>query len=133
MLESLSSLRDLQVYILDARNHGDSPHAKEMSYEYMAKDILQLWKDNGIGRSILLGHSMGGKTAMVTSLLHPELVEQLIIVDIAPTPYPRGSGTDDMEQLVNTLSNLPLASIRSRGDADKLLKVDVPVSVLQMG
>lgn len=117
-----------QVYILDARNHGDSPHSKDMSYEHMAKDVMRLWEDHGIRKSVLLGHSMGGKTAMVTSLLYPDLVEQLVVVDVAPTTYSGALGGDSMDKLVSILAGLPLASIKSRADADELLKVDVPVS-----
>eukprot|EP00731_Ephydatia_muelleri_P036682 Em0305g2a len=60
----ISDYLERAVYILDARNHGDSPHSKEMSYEHMAQDVVHLWEDHGIRRSVLLGHSMGGKTAM---------------------------------------------------------------------
>ena len=119
------------VYILDARNHGDSPHSKDMSYEHMAKDVMRLWEDHGIRKSVLLGHSMGGKTAMVTSLLYPDLVEQLVVVDVAPTTYSGALGGDSMDKLVSILAGLPLASIKSRADADELLKVDVPVMTLR--
>lgn len=119
------------VYVLDARNHGDSPHSKDMSYEHMAKDVIQLWEDNGIRRSVLLGHSMGGKTAMVASFLYPNMVEQLIVVDVAPTPYPKGQGADSMERLISLLANLPLDLIKTRADADALLKTHVPVTTLR--
>ncbi|KAL5477731.1 hypothetical protein EMCRGX_G024569 [Ephydatia muelleri] len=127
----ISDYLERAVYILDARNHGDSPHSKEMSYEHMAQDVVHLWEDHGIRRSVLLGHSMGGKTAMVTSLLHPDLVEQLVVVDVAPTPYSRALGEDSMEKLISVLASLPLASVKSRADADELLKVDISVKTLR--
>ena len=65
---------------------------------------------------------------MVTSLLHPDLVEQLVVVDVAPTPYSRELGEDSMEKLISVLASLPLASVKSRADADELLKVDISVS-----
>ena len=65
---------------------------------------------------------------MVTSLLHPDLVEQLVVVDVAPTPYSRALGEDSMEKLISVLASLPLASVKSRADADELLKVDISVS-----
>lgn len=78
---------NFHVYALDARNHGKSPHAPEMNYDVMVRDILD-WMDNrGIERATLVGHSMGGKTAMLLACRHPERVERLIVVDIAPKNY----------------------------------------------
>ena len=74
----------VQVYILDARNHGNSPRVSEMSYESMSDDTVAFLKEHGGGSWTLIGHSMGGKTAMVTSLTHPHLVDKLVVVDIAP-------------------------------------------------
>ncbi len=77
-----------QSIVVDMRNHGRSPHDPEMNFKVMADDILELMTDLKLDKVSLLGHSMGGKVAMQFSLLHPDLVEKLIVVDIAPKYYP---------------------------------------------
>ncbi len=79
-----------QVILVDLRNHGRSPHVDEMDYSLMAEDVAELLETLGIDECILLGHSMGGKVAMQTALSYPELVRQLIVVDIAPRRYRAG-------------------------------------------
>ncbi|NWH70534.1 ABHDB protein, partial [Piaya cayana] len=73
-----------RVLMLDARNHGCSPHSPVMSYEAMSLDVQHLLHHLHIPQCILLGHSMGGKTAMALALQRPDLVERLISVDISP-------------------------------------------------
>ncbi len=77
-----------QCILVDLRNHGRSSHDDEMNYQVMAQDVLQLMNDLHIKHAILLGHSMGGKVAMQFALTYPEMVEKLIVVDIAPKKYP---------------------------------------------
>jgi esterase len=79
--------RQFEVYLVDQRNHGKSPHDNEHSYQSMQKDLLDFYISMNIEKAVLIGHSMGGKTAMLFSLLHPERIEKLIIVDIAPKAY----------------------------------------------
>ncbi|KAL8198728.1 UNVERIFIED_CONTAM: Alpha/beta hydrolase domain-containing protein 11 [Gekko kuhli] len=74
-----------QVLTVDARNHGSSPHSPLMSYEAMSADVQLLLHQLHLSRCVLIGHSMGGKTAMVLSLQRPELVERLVCVDISPS------------------------------------------------
>ncbi|NWU72986.1 ABHDB protein, partial [Pterocles burchelli] len=73
-----------RVLTVDARNHGSSPHSPLMTYEAMSLDVQHLLTRLGITKCILLGHSMGGKTAMTLALQRPDLVERLISVDISP-------------------------------------------------
>ncbi|NXX98661.1 ABHDB protein, partial [Centropus bengalensis] len=73
-----------QVLTLDARNHGHSPHSPVMTYEAMSLDVQHLLSRLRIPKCILVGHSMGGKTAMALALQQPHLVERLISVDISP-------------------------------------------------
>ncbi|NXI37258.1 ABHDB protein, partial [Galbula dea] len=73
-----------KVVTVDARNHGGSPHSPLMTYEAMSLDVQHLLSRLGITKCILLGHSMGGKTAMTLALQRPDLVERLISVDISP-------------------------------------------------
>lgn len=75
------------VHLVDLRNHGASPWADTMSYLQMADDVRRYLLRLDEGAVDLLGHSMGGKTAMTLSLLYPELVRRLVVVDIAPVSY----------------------------------------------
>src|SRR5690606_9374454 len=75
------------VAALDLRNHGSSPHADEMSYAAMMADVLAWMDARGLGRVTLLGHSMGRILAMLLACRHPERIERLIVVDIAPKDY----------------------------------------------
>ena len=73
---------------LDARNHGDSPHTNEMSAQLMSSDLINFLNRNDIARCVLIGHSMGGRTAMLTALHFPKLIESLIVVDVSPVSSP---------------------------------------------
>ena len=75
------------VNALDLRNHGGSPHADEMDYTVMVADVLRWLDAQQIERATLMGHSMGGKVAMLLACHHPQRVERLVIVDIAPKDY----------------------------------------------
>ncbi|QLB21605.1 acyl-CoA esterase [Vespertiliibacter pulmonis] len=72
---------------IDLRNHGQSFHSNEMTYALMAQDIKQLLEQLEICNAIVIGHSMGGKTAMALTALAPKLVSKLVVIDIAPVPY----------------------------------------------
>ena len=76
-----------EVHILDLRNHGRSFHSDEFSYELMVQDIVQYCKEHQLSNINIIGHSMGGKTAMLLAALYPELVEKLIVADIGPKYY----------------------------------------------
>ncbi len=78
-----------QVHMLDLRNHGKSFHSNEFSYELMAQDVLDYCSANNLEKINIIGHSMGGKTAMLFATEHPEKVEKLIIADIGPKFYPQ--------------------------------------------
>lgn len=78
-----------QVHMLDMRNHGKSFHSNDFSYEDMANDVKAYCEYHDLKDIILLGHSMGGKTAMLLATLYPELIEKLIIADIGPKFYPQ--------------------------------------------
>ncbi|MEZ4879448.1 MAG: alpha/beta fold hydrolase, partial [Chitinophagales bacterium] len=72
------------IYLIDARNHGKSPHTNSMSYELMANDIIDFCQQHQITKTSIIGHSMGGKTAAYLALIQPALIHQLFMVDIAP-------------------------------------------------
>jgi pimeloyl-ACP methyl ester carboxylesterase len=78
------------VYTIDARNHGQSPHSDESGYQVMAEDVIELANNLHINQFILMGHSMGGKTALWIANQYPERILKLIAVDIAPKRYKPG-------------------------------------------
>lgn len=75
------------VYLVDQRNHGRSPHHTEHNYTVMADDLYELVVTEKLDHVYLLGHSMGGKTAMLFAAMHPCMVAGLIVVDIGPGGY----------------------------------------------
>ncbi|XP_063002817.1 sn-1-specific diacylglycerol lipase ABHD11 [Elgaria multicarinata webbii] len=85
LAKKLVLLTGRKVLTVDARNHGDSPHSPLMTYEAMSGDVHLLLRQLRLSRCVLIGHSMGGKTAMVLTLKWPELVERLVCVDISPS------------------------------------------------
>ncbi|MEO8532471.1 MAG: alpha/beta fold hydrolase [Flavobacterium sp.] len=76
-----------QVHILDLRNHGRSFHSDEFTYEAMAKDVFEYCQANQLNKIDILGHSMGGKVAMLFAVTYPELADKLIVADIGPKFY----------------------------------------------
>ncbi|XP_027718213.1 protein ABHD11-like [Vombatus ursinus] len=82
--EALAQQTGRKVLTVDARNHGESPHSPDCSYEAMSADLQALLSKLGLSPCVLIGHSMGGKTAMALALQKPELVERLVSVDISP-------------------------------------------------
>jgi len=108
------------VITLDLRNHGHSPHVKGMSYREMYEDVIKVAQAEEIEHFHLLGHSMGGKVAMQLALAHPELVKSLIVVDIAPKPYPLWH-----QKLFQAVMSAPIESATSRKDIDEHLKVAI--------
>lgn len=78
---------EYQVYLIDQRNHGRSPNSDEHSYEAMKNDLAEFFEQHKIWKATVIGHSMGGKTAMSFAADYPEHIEKLVVVDIAPKDY----------------------------------------------
>lgn len=110
-----------EVYIIDARNHGFSPHSDEFNYEVMADDLLTFINEHNIIDPIILGHSMGGKTAMQFAMNYPEKISKLVIADIAPKPYPVHHGV-----ILEGMFALDFNIINSRKEADTELAKHIP-------
>ena len=106
-----------EVHLLDQRNHGRSPHSDDFSYQFLSNDILEYCQTNNLKNIILLGHSMGGKTAMHFACEHPEYVNRLIIADIAPKYY-----APHHQDILDSLIALDFNEITSRTDAEAILK-----------
>lgn len=116
----LSSER--RVLAVDLRNHGSSPWHPSMTFAEMAEDVAALIAARGLAEPAIVGHSMGGKVAMVLALTRPTLVARLVVVDIAPVGYRH----DRFAALVRSLADLDLAQVRRRADADGQLAVAIP-------
>ncbi|MCH9699162.1 MAG: alpha/beta fold hydrolase [Gammaproteobacteria bacterium] len=97
----------------DLRNHGQSPHSEHMDYPVMAADVVAFLDQQGIEKSIVIGHSMGGKVAMCLALMYPKLISRLVVVDIAPVRY-----NNTFSSIFKGLNSLPLDLIKSRQQAD---------------
>ncbi|MDE0470569.1 MAG: alpha/beta fold hydrolase [Ekhidna sp.] len=109
------------VYLVDLRNHGKSPHSDEFNYKTMVEDIVELLDDEGLEKVNLLGHSMGGKVAMYLAALHPEKIERLVVVDIAPKYYP-----PHHQQIFDGFHSVNLTTLKSRKDADEQMTAAIP-------
>jgi len=108
---------EYRVITPDLRNHGQSEHADSMTYTEMAEDVLALIRDQSLEKVSLVGHSMGGKVAMLSALLNsPSLIEKLAVLDIAPVSYEHRYG-----KLFEAMHNLPLDRIKNRNEAEKIL------------
>ncbi len=101
------------VYLVDQRNHGKSPHAPEHSYQLMADDLNEFFGQQQISSAHIIGHSMGGKTAMQFALQHPEKVNKLVVVDMGIKQYPGGH-----DAIFDALLSFDLCAIHSRKEAE---------------
>jgi len=110
-----------QIHMIDLRNHGRSFHHSEFNYEVMVEDLKLYCDTNHLNNIILLGHSMGGKTAMLFAAKYPEIVKKLLVADIAPRFYPVHH-----DAILEGLSSLDFSTIKSRGEADRHLSRFVP-------
>jgi len=113
------------VIAVDMRNHGTSPRFASQSYPEMAADLAEVVRASG-GRADVLGHSMGGKAAMMLALRAPDLVRRLVVADIAPVAYDH-----DLGRHVDALRGLDLTGLTSRGEADRRLAALVPDASLR--
>jgi len=110
-----------QVLVPDLRNHGGSPHHAEMSYPLMAGDVAALLADRGWPAAAVLGHSMGGKVAMQLALTRPDLVQKLIVADIAPRAYPPAH-----REILAAFLALDVASFSTRAEVEAALAGPIP-------
>jgi esterase len=109
------------VLSVDLRNHGASPWADWMDYVGMAEDVLQLMDLLSLDEAAVLGHSMGGKTAMALALLHSRRVSRLLVVDIAPVPY-----SDTLTPFAEAMRTAVVLAAASRAEVQGRLQRSVP-------
>ena len=113
------------VITVDLRNHGDSPWLDTHNYQVMADDLIEVINSLNIKPNII-GHSMGGKAAMVLALKRPNLVRNLIIADIAPVKYEH-----DQSQFIEAMQKVDLSKVEKRSDATLALSKFVEDKSLQ--
>jgi pimeloyl-ACP methyl ester carboxylesterase len=110
-----------QVFAVDQRNHGRSPHSSIFNYETLAADTKAFMQTYNLASTYLLGHSLGGKTAMQFALTYPDLVDKLIVVDMSPcASQPRH------HSILAALQRLDLATARNRRELDAQLAAHIP-------
>jgi len=109
-----------QVISVDMRNHGESPFFPTHTYADMAADLAEVIEANG-GRADVLGHSMGGKASMMLALRRPDLVNRLVVADIAPVAYGHSQS-----HLIAAMRAVDLDQVETRRDADAQLAPLVP-------
>lgn len=108
---------EYKVYLPDLRNHGDSPHSDEFTYAAMAQDLLEFVQEHEIKEPVVIGHSMGGKTAMQFAVSQPRLLSKLVVVDIAPRHYP-----PHHQEILAGFHSIDVRNIKSRKEADEALQ-----------
>jgi esterase len=113
------------VYLIDQRNHGNSPHHPDHHYEALSNDLNEFIDQHGIAKACFIGHSMGGKTALDFGLRHPEKVGKMVVVDISPFGY----DPDDLppeikqhQQIMKAFLTLDTTNLSSREQADEALR-----------
>jgi pimeloyl-ACP methyl ester carboxylesterase len=110
------SENNFEVHLIDQRNHGRSFHSDNFNYDVLVEDLKNYCETHQLKNIVLIGHSMGGKTAMLFASTYPELVSKLIVADISPRFYPTHH-----ERILEGLSSLDFKNMESRGDADDQL------------
>ncbi|TNE62572.1 MAG: alpha/beta fold hydrolase [Bacteroidetes bacterium] len=105
----------------DLRNHGRSLHVPTHTYPEMADDLKAFLESHWIFSTTLIGHSMGGKVAMQFALDHPDMVDKLVVIDIAP-----GEAASNHTEIFRALLDLDLSRISRRQEADDFLKTRIP-------
>jgi pimeloyl-ACP methyl ester carboxylesterase len=118
-----------KVITVDLRNHGASPHDSSHTYNDMVTDLAWLFHELELEQAHILGHSMGGKTAIAFAADYPEKISSLIVADIAPTNYHKNPASslqyDFHKNILETLQNTNLAKFNNRKEIDQHLSKDI--------
>ena len=118
-----------EVFVVDQRNHGQSPHSDRHDYPALRDDLKEFLDSKGIDRAVLIGHSMGGKTIMSFAMSWPERVQSLISIDIAPRPYHdlalNSHQAANHAQMIDDMLALDFNGLESREEVDQALRGDI--------
>ena len=118
---SLYVAEGFQTHILDLRNHGKSFHSDDFSYDLMAQDVLEYCQGNNLEKIAIIGHSMGGKVAMLFATEHPEMVDKLVVADIGPKYY-----APHHQDILEGLNAVDFSTKPSRTDVEEILYPYIP-------
>lgn len=118
---ALYAAEGFQVHSLDLRNHGKSFHSDEFSYDSMANDVLEYCREHALEKVSIIGHSMGGKVAMLFATTYPEKVEKLVVADIGPKHY-----APHHQDILAGLNAVDFSTQPSRIDVEEILYPFIP-------
>ena len=110
-----------EIHLIDQRNHGRSFFDDEFNYEILVDDLLRYIDHHQLKKATILGHSMGGKTAMLFAVTHPEKIDKIIIADIGPKFYPRHH-----DFILEGLNAIDFSIQKSRKEVEEVLKNYIP-------
>ncbi len=119
------------VYLVDQRNHGESPHNELHDYPSMRDDMIEFMDKHELSKATIIGHSMGGKTAVFLSESHPERIEVLVVIDIAPTKYEAetsGNQAETHKRIMDAMLEVDFSKAGSRDDVDEQLAKNIDSS-----
>jgi len=108
-----------EVYILDQRNHGQSPHSGTFNYYALVEDLFEFIEDHQLINPIIIGHSMGGKVAMNFALEHPHRLEKLIVVDISVRNYP---ARQEHMEIINAMLSVNFDEVETREEIEEQIR-----------
>lgn len=111
-----------QVYILDQRNHGQSPQSPNFNYLALVDDLFEFIDEHELEDAVILGHSMGGKVAMRFALENPDYLSKLIVVDISLRQYPP---RDHHLKVIRAMKKVDFSIVKKRQDVDAILSEDI--------
>jgi esterase len=120
-LSAQYALEGFEVHVLDLRNHGKSFHSDDFSYEVMAHDVLEYCKYYNLDQISIIGHSMGGKVAMLFATKYAEKVTKLVVADIGPKYYPAHH-----QDILSGLNAIDFAMKPSRSEVEEQLYPFIP-------
>ncbi|MBN1414395.1 MAG: alpha/beta fold hydrolase [Bacteroidales bacterium] len=126
--------QEREVYLVDLRNHGRSPHHPEHSYGAMRDDLHEFLVQHSLFKPVLMGHSMGGRVAMFFASMHPKLIEKLIVTDISPCSYNTEDHLSEIQQhktIIQALRSIDISHLSARSDADIQLAKTIKSSVIR--
>ncbi|KAI8984713.1 Alpha/Beta hydrolase protein [Mycotypha africana] len=127
LAQKIHAITQHDVWTIDARNHGESPHHPTHDYQVMANDLVHFMNQHELKKSILLGHSMGGKVAMNAALRYPQLVAKLIVVDIPPLQVPL---TKEYHGYIKVMKEIQQKRLKRQSEAyDMISAVEPDVGV----
>lgn len=130
--KSLANKLNRKVYCPDLRNHGGSPHQEPMDYPHLAADVEHFIETHQINKPIVIGHSMGAKTAMAIPLRQPDLIKMLIAVDNSPVSLPQNDGSSFAKYITSLKRSIEKFKFSQMKDVDaELAKIEPNLVVRQ--